>query len=167
MIAAVNWWGGTISWEGLAFVAIVALSQLVLVAVLAIMQLRSRGRHLRAIREIVVAVEELRSGRATPRPESEIGTSTALALDAIQRLEQELAARSARADKTEDQLRALTDSVKDGAVITTDTDGDIRSFSAGASALLGWEDHEVLGLSLIHISEPTRLKTRSRMPSSA
>ena len=27
--------------------------------------------------------------------------------------------------------------------------------------------HQVLGLSLIHISEPTRLKTRSRMPSSA
>ena len=37
---------------------------------------------------------------------------------------------------------------------------------AGLDTLL-LERRESVGLSLIHISEPTRLKTRSRMPSSA
>lgn len=130
--------------QGLGFLAVVAAVLVVAIVVLVSLQVRSRGRHLRAIRAIVVAVEELRSGQASARVTKETEPTTALAFDAIERLDQELAARSAKASKTEDRLRALTESVKDGAVITTDTDGDIRSFSSGAAKMFGWEEREVV-----------------------
>src|SRR5207253_10882551 len=42
-------------------------------------------------------------------------------------------------------LRAIVESATDYAIITTDSDGTITSWSPGARNLLGWEEHEALG----------------------
>ena len=49
----------------------------------------------------------------------------------------------------------------------TDRCRDILRDTPYRALAVGVAGYAVLGLSLIHISEPTRLKTRSRMPSSA
>jgi PAS domain S-box-containing protein len=52
--------------------------------------------------------------------------------------------RWSEADAAGERWRALSDAAQDTAILTTDTDGDVRSFSAGASRLFGWDEHEVL-----------------------
>src|SRR3954453_48491 len=42
-------------------------------------------------------------------------------------------------------LRAIVESATDYAIITTDSDGTITSWSPGARNLLGWEEHDALG----------------------
>jgi PAS domain S-box-containing protein len=47
---------------------------------------------------------------------------------------------------SEDFFRLVLDSLEDYAVITTDTNGDINSWNSGAEKLLGYKEHEILGL---------------------
>src|SRR3954470_1263960 len=42
-------------------------------------------------------------------------------------------------------LRAIVESATDYAIITTDSDGTITSWSPGARNVLGWAEHEALG----------------------
>ena len=50
----------------------------------------------------------------------------------------------------------MNDDIK--SIITCDLDGKIETFSKGAEELFGYSADEIIGkgLSLIHISEPTR-----------
>lgn len=125
-------------------VALGALLILVLASLLVVMLLRSRRRLGDDVRGIVQSLEQLRSGRQTRRPEVEAGSALEVVSDAVDRLGRELEASWAEAETTAERWRALTDAAKDTAVITTDTDGDIRSFSPGASALFGWEEEDVV-----------------------
>ena len=105
---------------------------------------RSRRRLGREAREIVQVVEELRSGKSRRR--AEVGGSSPLGsvADAVNRMGHELHGRWSEAESTAERWRALIDASEDIAVITTDTDGDIRSFSTGATNLFGWDEDEVL-----------------------
>jgi len=64
--------------------------------------------------------------------------------DSVNRLGLDLHVRWSEADSAGERWRALSDAAQDTAILTTDTDGDVRSFSAGASRLFGWDEHEVL-----------------------
>ena len=46
---------------------------------------------------------------------------------------------------TADEWRQIVDSAVDTAIITTDTNGRVTSWSEGAQRLLGWQEEEVLG----------------------
>ena len=104
---------------------------------------RSRRRLGHEVRTIVQVVEEMRSGKGRHR--AEVGDSSPLGsvADAVNRLGHELHSRWSEADSTAERWRALIDASEDIAVITTDTDGDIRSFSTGATNLFGWDEDEV------------------------
>ncbi|QDZ06784.1 response regulator [Sphingomonas panacisoli] len=46
------------------------------------------------------------------------------------------------------EWRQIIDSAVDTAIITTDTDGKVTSWSDGATAILGWQENEMLGRTL-------------------
>ncbi len=105
---------------------------------------RSRRRFRRDVRAVVQVVEDLRSRRG--RGQAEIVPSSPLALvaDAVHRLGVDLQHAWREAETAAERWRAVSDVTQDTAIITTDTDGDVRSFSAGASRLTGWDESEVL-----------------------
>lgn len=120
---------------------------LVVAAALLALAVLARRAHRREIGEIVSALEELRSGRHGRRLTTDPRSPFALVADAVNRLAQDLLARLARAETSGEGFRAVLDAARDYAVVVTDVDWDIRSFSGGASALLGWEDEAVVGRS--------------------
>jgi PAS domain S-box-containing protein len=122
----------------------VTLGLLVLCALLFVFSLMSRRRLVHEIREIVLVLEELRAGRSRRRAEAGADSPLALVADAVNRLRQDVEARLHDADNAAERLRAVLDAVRDSAVITTDMDGDIRTFSPGATALFGWSEEEVV-----------------------
>jgi PAS domain S-box-containing protein len=124
-----------------------ALGALVLIAIVVVMAAawaRSRRRLRQDVRSIVQALEELRSGRGRGHTELEARSRIALVADAVRRLGVELHSTWSEAETAAERWRAVTDATRDTAIITTDTDGDIRSFSAGASQLTGWDEDEVV-----------------------
>jgi PAS domain S-box-containing protein len=129
-----------------AWLALVALAAALAGAVVVLIFgiVATRRRLTRESRQIVQVLEEIRSGKSRRR--SEVGTASPLAnlSDAVNRLGHEIHGRWSEAESTAERWRALIDASEDIAVITTDTDGDIRSFSAGASNLFGWDEDEVL-----------------------
>lgn len=106
--------------------------------------LLSRRRERRELREIVVAIEELRSGAARRRLVVDPRSPLAFVADAVNRLGQDLSARRTDLESSDERLRAILDGAREYAVVVTDTDGDIRSFSSGATALFGWEEEEIV-----------------------
>lgn len=132
--------------------ALVVAAGLLALAVLA------RRAHRREIGEIVAALEELRSGRQGRRLEADPRSPFALVADAVNRLAQDLLGRLARAETSGEGFRAVLDAARDYAVVVTDVDWDIRSFSGGASALLGWEDEAVVGRSAAMLFDETSWK---------
>lgn len=48
---------------------------------------------------------------------------------------------------SEDFFRQVLESLEDYAVITTDTNGDINSWNAGAEKVLGYKENEIIGVS--------------------
>jgi PAS domain S-box-containing protein len=114
-------------------------------AALAAWTLRTRRRAAQEVRLLVQALEELRSGRTRAgRPELAQASPLGLVADAVQRLGHEWHARLSEAETASARWAALGEATWDTAIVTTDTDGDIQSFSTGASRLLGWEPDEVL-----------------------
>jgi PAS domain S-box-containing protein len=105
---------------------------------------RGRRRYRSDVRAIVQVLEELRSGRGHGHTELRSGSRLALVADAVHRLGLDLHNTWSEAESAAERWRAVTDATRDTAIITTDTDGDIRSFSAGASRLTGWEEGEVV-----------------------
>jgi PAS domain S-box-containing protein len=125
----------------LALTAAVAIAALTL----GMLSTAQRRRRLRDdLRVIVDALEGLRSGRGRGTVELASGSPLGLVADAVRRLGVELQGTWAEAEKAAERWRAVTDATRDTAIVTTDTDGDIRSFSAGASHLTGWDEGDVV-----------------------
>lgn len=129
--------------ESQTLVLIVGLALLGLVAVLLTLLVAGRRRLDREVRETLGALEQLRSGTRPTVGDADPHSPLALINDSVNRLGQDMLTRTHTAEQAEEQFRALLEAVKDSAVIATDIDGDIRSFSDGAAELLGWEEHEV------------------------
>jgi PAS domain S-box-containing protein len=109
------------------------------------LMLLSRRQARRDMREIVVAVEELRAGSTQRRAELTSRSPLAVVADAVNRLVQDVGVRLDRARTERGRLEAFTESIRDYAVIATDSDWDVRSFSAGGTFLFGWGEEEILG----------------------
>lgn len=131
------------SGDTLGFILLVAALAIAVVVTFTL-ALRSRRRLSKEAREVVKALEEMRDGGRARRVEAESGSPLAMVCDAINRLRQDIDGRLKETENAAEQLQAVMDAVKDSAVVTTDTDGDIRSFSSGAQELFGWEENEVL-----------------------
>jgi PAS domain S-box-containing protein len=108
--------------------------------------LAARRRSTHEVREIVTALEELRAGPSRRKPDLAPNSPLAVVGDAIARLGQDLHVRASDAAETSERLDGVLDAFRQGAMITTDLDGDVRTLSDGALALLGWERDDALGL---------------------
>jgi len=113
-----------------------------LAALVISVRIGSRRRWSEDIREVVVGLEDLRSGKTRQRVEIQPHSPLSLVADATNRLAQDLQVRLGESANTSERLRLVMDAFKDSAIITTDLDGDIRTFSAGAEHLLGWSEDE-------------------------
>ncbi len=125
-------------------IAAIGVGLLALALLLFVLLLLSRRQQRRDLRKIVAELEELRSGRPGRKIELDSRSPFTLLAESVNRLGQELAARPTEAEGTGEGLRAILDGARDYGIVTTDTDGDIRGFNAGASALFGWEEEEVV-----------------------
>ncbi len=141
LTTAPAWWLDPTVW-GIGAAGLVAIVVL-LFAVL----LLSRRRYSMDTREVVRAMEELRAGELPDPGGSDPGSPLALVFDAMQRLGQDVGARVRALEEADERTRRMMDVLDDVAVITVDSDGDIRSFSPGASALFGWDEVELVGQS--------------------
>ena len=115
-----------------------------LLLVVALYALRARARVREETRVLVQTLEALRSGRGRGTATIEDTTELTLVADAVQRLAADLRDSWSEAEAAAERWRAVSDATRDTAIITTDTDGDVRSFSAGAARLTGWDEDEVL-----------------------
>ena len=128
----------------LVIVALVGSALLLAVAALFAMLLFSRRRLDQDVRRVVLALEELRSGRGRPRLELDAPSPLIVVADSVQRLAQDLHARSGEANHVQEQLRAVLETFRDSAVIATDVDGDVRRFDGAATAMLGWTEDDIV-----------------------
>ena len=146
IVAAASGWAEFLAAPDRVTLAVVCLVLAVLAGVLFWVLLVARRRVAADVRQVVLALEELRSGDAPLRHgELDAGSPLVLVRDAVQRLGQDVAARIRQAEEAEHKLRAMGDAAVDSAIIQTDVDGDIVEFSAGAVQLFGWSRDEVLG----------------------
>jgi PAS domain S-box-containing protein len=133
------WWLDPAVWG-------IGVAGLVLVcALLFVVLLQSRRRYAMDSRQIVRAMEDLRAGELPDVGASDPGSSLALVFDAMQRLGQDVGARVRAVEETEVRARRMMEILADVAVVTTDIDGDVRSFSPGAALMFGWDEQEMIG----------------------
>jgi PAS domain-containing protein len=135
--------GGPIAPETLLVLGGIGL--LLLVALLFALMLLSRRQQGREIRDLVVTLEELRSGQTRRRAAVDSRSSLAVVADAMNRLAEDLSGRWAGAERAREQYHAFLEAARDYGVVSVDMDWDIRGFSEGAGELLGWTEEEVLG----------------------
>lgn len=145
VIAAASWVETLGLDGGSAFFVPLSLALLLICVSLIVLTVLSRRRMMREIRQIVLDMEEVRSRRSRRRIELDRDSPLALVGDALNRLRQDVDSRLHDAENAAERLHAVQDAVRDSAVVTTDNDGDIRSFSPGAGTLFGWSEDEVLG----------------------
>jgi len=92
------------------------------------------------------AVDRLGQALQTKREES---TATAEKLKQVTKestaTAEQLEQLTKESTATAEKLKQVTNVLRDSVIVCTDVDGDIRNFSAGAEALLGWREEEVLG----------------------
>jgi PAS domain S-box-containing protein len=117
--------------------------------------LLSRRQLRRDLREIVVSLEDLRTGDTQRRAEVSAGSPLVLVADAVNRLAGTLQDRSAEAASSREKLRALLDTAGDHAVVAAGAQGEIRAFSPGAAALFGRTEDEVLAQPVSLLFEET------------
>jgi PAS domain S-box-containing protein len=127
----------------LAFV--VGTGMLALALLLFVLLLLSRRQLRRDLREIVIGLEDLRTGDVRRRVEVSEGSPLVLAADAVNRLASTLGERGAEAESSREKLRAMLDTAGDHAVVATGAQGEIRAFSPGAALLFGRTEDEVTG----------------------
>jgi PAS domain S-box-containing protein len=114
------------------------------VSIMLALSWRSRRRLARDCRQMTGLIEDLRQGRIKREVKIESSSPLAAVADALGRMRHDVDARREESARTAEQMQAVMDAVRGNAVISTDTDGDIRSFSTGAVDLFGWEEKEVL-----------------------
>lgn len=132
---------------GLPVRLVLMLSAVALVSSLAaavLIMLAKRGRQKEA-REIVVRLEEMRSGRARVRLDLDPRSPFAPIAESVNRLGQDLSVQWSRAETANEGFHALQEAARDYAVIATDADGDLRAFSPGAGQMFGWDEDAVVG----------------------
>jgi PAS domain S-box-containing protein len=122
----------------LTAVALTVSSTLIVVMALA-------RRRRREAQEVVLQLEEMRSGRMRTRLDLDARSPFAPIAESANRLGQELGLRWSRADAAHEGFHALQEAARGYGVIATDADGDLRSFSLGAVQLFGWEEDAVVG----------------------
>jgi len=146
MLAAVDFAGVSGFFAGLPATVVIVLSAAVLSAALTSALLIGLSRRKgRDVKEIVLLLEEMRSGRARARVELDPRSPFSPIAESANRLAQDLNVRWSRAETASEGFYALQEAARGYAVIATDADGDLRSLSPGAAALFGWEEDAVVG----------------------
>ena len=124
----------------LAASAVVLAAALTAATVVALARRRRRDAE-----QIVMLLEEMRSGRVRRRVELDARSPFAPIAESANRLGQDLGVRLTRAESATEGFYALQEAARGYAVIATDADGDLRSLSPGATQLFGWEEDAVVG----------------------
>ena len=117
---------------------------LFLVCALFALILMARRRQSHEAREIVLALEDLRSGRLKHKPDVGDRSGLSLVADSVQRLSQDILVLNGELQKTRDRADILEQAAPDMAIVTTDPDGQIRTFNDSACDLFGWSSIDVL-----------------------
>ncbi len=122
---------------------LVGAGALVLAAVVFVAQLLARREQRRELRELVLVLEELRAGRSRRRLEVHPRSSLAVLGDVVNRLVQDIHARSLEWNRTREQLEAFLEGMGQLAIVHVDADWDIRALGGAARELLGWSEQEL------------------------
>jgi PAS domain S-box-containing protein len=138
------------------FVTVSALLVTAFVTVAIVIALARRRR--KDVQEIVVLLEEMRSGRVRTRLELDPRSPFAPIAESANRLGQDLGVKWSRAETANEGFFALQEAARGYAVIATDADGDVRAFSAGAGQLFGWEEDAVVGRNASLLFDPASWK---------
>jgi PAS domain S-box-containing protein len=123
-----------------AVLAVVVSASFAVVIVIALSRRRRKDAQ-----EIVLLLEEMRSGRVRTRLDLDARSPFASIAESANRLGQDLGIRWSRAESASDAFHALQEAARGYAVIATDGDGDLRALSPGAVQLFGWEEDAVIG----------------------
>ncbi len=129
---------------GNAMVWVVSVVAIGFVALLVGLLVLSHRQERRDLREIVRAVEDLRAGAGARPAEVDSRSPMSFLADAVNRLAEDFGRRATAAASSEERLRAVLAAARDYAVVATDGDGDVTSFSTSATDLFGWEEEEIL-----------------------
>jgi PAS domain S-box-containing protein len=128
----------------LAVVAVVAA--IVVVAVLAAsLAVAVSRRRRKDADDIVLHLEDLRSGKPRTRLEVDPRSPFASIAESANRLGQDLGLRWQKAEAANEGFFALQEAARGYAVIATDADGDLRALSPGAGSMFGWDEDAVVG----------------------
>ena len=117
----------------------------------------SRRRHKDA-QEIVLLLEQMRSGRVRTRLDLDARSPFASIAESANRLGQDLGVKWSRAENANEAFDALQDAARGYGVIATDADGDLRGLSPGAGQLFGWDEDAVVGRNASLLFDPASWK---------
>ncbi len=117
----------------------------------------SRRRQKEA-QEIVMLLEQMRSGRVRTRLDLDARSPFASIAESVNRLGQDLGVKWSRAESADEAFDALQHAARGYAVIATDADGDVRGFSSGSEQLFGWEEDAVVGRNVSMFFDPSAWK---------
>jgi len=115
-------------------------------------------RRQKDAQEIVVLLEEMRSGRVRTRLDLDTRSPFASIAESANRLGQDLSVKWSRAENANEAFHALQDAARGYAVIATDIDGDLRALSPGAGQMFGWEEDAVVGRNASLLFDPASWK---------
>ncbi len=101
------------SFDSAALAIVIGVALLLLFSLFFGLLLVSRRQQSRDVREMVVALEELRSGQTRRRAEIDPRSSLAVLGDAVNRLAQDLSGRFSDAEHARDQLEGFLEIVGD------------------------------------------------------
>ena len=132
----------------------VILTALLTVAIVIALSRRRR----KDVQEIVLLLEEMRSGRVRSRLDLDPRSPFAPIAESANRLGQDLGVRWSRAETANEGFFALQEAARGYAVIATDQDGDVRAFSPGAGQLFGWDEDAVVGRNASLLFDPASWK---------
>jgi PAS domain S-box-containing protein len=139
------------------FVLVVSAVVLTALLTFAVVIALSRRRRKDA-QEIVLLLEEMRSGRVRARLDLDPRSPFAPIAESANRLGQDLGVRWSRAETASEGFYALQEAARGYAVIATDADGDLRAFSPGAAQIFGWEEDAVVGRNASLLFDPASWK---------
>jgi PAS domain S-box-containing protein len=137
-----------------ALAAIVVLTALLTVAIVVALA----GRRQKDAQEIVMLLEEMRSGRMRARLDLDPRSPFASIAQSANRLGQDLGIRWSREENAHEAFYALQEAARGYAVIATDADGDLRALSPAATQLFGWEEDAVVGRNASLLFDPASWK---------